>query len=170
MAYLILVGMMGSGKSTVGKALSEALDVPFLDTDAMLEYRLGRPVGQLFELYGEEAFRHHETAVLQAIEPDDAVLSTGGGIVLKPENWVEFRRLGSTVYLDASPEILIERLEKSNRKRPLLQHEHWHDTLRKIVETRKPLYEQADLIVPVGDQPISEVVDRIIECLRQPSP
>lgn len=163
---IILIGMMGSGKSTVGRALAALLDVPFEDTDQMLEYRLGRHIPQLFQLYGEEAFRAHETSVLQGLQPVPRVLATGGGIVLHERNWTEFKRLGRTVFLDVPDELLIRRLEFSSRKRPLLQSEDWQERLAKMYTDRRPLYERADVRFLVEDQSIPDVAERIVEALE----
>lgn len=164
---MILVGMMGSGKSTVGRALAELLMFPFQDTDQMLEFRLGRQIPQLFELYGEDAFRYHETSVLKSLEPEKRVLATGGGIVLREENWDEFRRLGRTVFLDVPVELLADRLEKSNRKRPLLQTDNWVQKLQDLYAFRRPLYEKADIRVVIDERPIEDVAGRIFEELTK---
>ena len=116
----ILLGMMGAGKSSIGRNLAEASHRPFLDTDLLLQNRLGRPVSQIFQVYGEATFRDHETSILRNLEPEPVVLATGGGIVLREENWTEMRRLGITVFLDAAFETLTERLARSKKKRPLL--------------------------------------------------
>ncbi len=167
MARIVLLGMMGSGKSTVGRALAARLDVPFRDTDQLLEYRLGRHIPQIFQLYGEEAFRSHETSVLRSLDPIEAVTATGGGIVLREENWPELRRLGTTVFLNAYPEVLIKRLDQSSRKRPLLAQENWESKLTELLETRLPLYRQADVTVDVKDEEIESVVEEIVKCLNQ---
>lgn len=164
---VILIGMMGSGKSTVGSALAQLMGVPFQDTDQLLEFRLGRPIPNLFQLYGEEAFRHHETAILRGLEPEPRVLATGGGIVVRPENWIEFKRLGKTVFLDVPTELLAERLDRSNRKRPLLQTENWTDKLAHLYESRRPLYEQADFVIKITDGPIDEVAQVIHKRLEE---
>lgn len=161
MKSVILIGMMGSGKSTVGRALAELLGVPFQDTDMMLEHRLGRPIPQLFELYGEEAFRYHETSILKNLDLEGRVLATGGGIVLRPENWVEFARLGRSVFLDVPVELLETRLDQSSRKRPLLQTENWETKLRDLYASRRHLYERADVRVQVDEQPIEVIAERI---------
>lgn len=166
MARIVLLGMMGSGKSTVGRALAARLDVPFRDTDQLLEYRLGRHIPQIFQLYGEEAFRSHETSVLRSLDPIEAVTATGGGIVLREENWPELRRLGTTVFLNAYPEVLIKRLDQSSRKRPLLAQENWESKLTELLETRLPLYRQADVTVDVKDEEIESVVEEIVKCLN----
>lgn len=166
MGYVILLGMMGCGKSTVGRLLADALGVPFRDTDQILEYRLGRMIPQIFELYGEDAFRHHETSVLRGLDVEGGVLATGGGIVLKDENWVEFSRLGVTVFLDVKPERLIERLSASGRKRPLLSSEDWEERLRSIYAARRPLYERADFRVEIDQDEMETVAERVLKAVQ----
>lgn len=165
MPYIVLVGMMGSGKSTVGRALAESLDVPFADTDSMLERRIGRRIPQLFDMFGEATFRDHETSVLQNIEEDNGVLATGGGIVLREQNWKELRRLGVVLYLDVDADVLADRLERSNRKRPLLASDDWREKLTRMLADRRPLYLKADFSVKVADEPITEVVGRVREVM-----
>ena len=109
----ILLGMMGAGKSSVGRALAELSGREFVDTDILLQHRFGRPVHQIFEVYGEDAFRHHETSVLRSLEPSSIVLATGGGIVTRESNWSELGRLGATIYLNAGLSTLLSRLEAS---------------------------------------------------------
>src|SRR5437868_3400733 len=95
----VLVGMMGAGKSAVGRALAGLAAREFVDTDQLLQNRFGRPVSQIFQHYGEETFRDHETNILRGLAPGRFVLSTGGGIVLREANWLEMRRLGVVIYL-----------------------------------------------------------------------
>lgn len=149
--------MMGSGKSSVGRALAQLSGREFVDTDHLLASRMGRPVRQFFALYGEESFRELETKVLRELEPSETILSTGGGIVLRDENRAELKRLGPTLYLRCSPELLIERLSMSKNRRPLLEVENWEDRLKAILEARTPIYEQSDLILNVNNEPIDEV-------------
>ncbi|MGV3618800.1 MAG: shikimate kinase [Fimbriimonas sp.] len=158
--------MMGAGKSTVGKALATLENREFLDTDGLLQARLGRPVAQIFSIYGEDTFRDHETSILKGLEPGPSVVSTGGGIVLRPENWEEMRRLGTTIFLDCTPETLIDRLERSKRKRPLLQVEDWEDRLRALLEQRLPLYRQADVVVSLDDLEIDDAALKVREAVR----
>lgn len=157
----ILLGMMGSGKTTVGQLLARKADRLFWDTDSLLQAKLGRPVSQLFHVYGEEAFRSHETALLASLEPAAAVLSTGGGIVVRPENWQHLRRLGHTVYVRVAPEVLKSRLKRSKRRRPLLWREDWQDRIDEILAERHELYEQADETVDIGNEGHDEVVEAL---------
>jgi len=163
---LILVGMMGAGKSTVGMALAEILQVPFEDTDNMLQHKLGSSIKKIFGLYGEEAFRHHETSILKSIEKGPGILATGGGIVLYERNWEELRRLGTTIFLDVSATQLKDRLEKSRRKRPLLEIEDWQEKFDEMYAQRRPLYEQADIIFEVNIDGLESCANLIIEKLE----
>ncbi len=159
--------MMGAGKSSVGRELAERTGRVFLDTDQLLQHRLGRPIAQLFQIYGEESFRAHETAVLRSLEPGFTILATGGGIVMRPENWQEFARLGATIYLEASPETLIARLDQSKKKRPLLMREDWQETVRTLLESRIPMYRQAEVTVGLDGADISEAAERVLTAMRE---
>lgn len=163
----MLVGMMGAGKSTVGRLLAEELGVGFKDTDSLIESRLGRPTSQVFKLFGEDTFRQHETAILRSLPPDDDVLATGGGIVLRDENWVEMRRLGPVVFLDVEAERLRERLRKSKRKRPLLERDDWEKVFDDLLESRRPLYMQADIVVDVNTEDFSETIAKILSKIEE---
>jgi len=163
----ILVGMMGSGKSTVGRLLAERAQRKFIDTDQLIVHRLGRPIHQLFSIYGQDAFRDHETSVLKGLEPEPAVMATGGGIVLREANWVELRRLGLVVHLDTPVELLIERLEKSAKRRPLLEVEDWQTRLRNLIEERKPLYAKADLSIAIESEDLESAADKLFAALSQ---
>jgi shikimate kinase len=162
----ILLGMMGAGKSSIGRALAELAGREFLDTDLLMQTRLGRPIPQIFQIYGEPTFRDHETSILRSLEPQPVVLATGGGIVLRDENWTELHRLGITVFLDASPETITDRLARSKKKRPLLQVEDWPDRIKTLLEQRLPLYRKADVVVPVDDVDLEIGARRVLEAIQ----
>lgn len=164
--YWILLGMMGAGKSTVGKALSALSVRPFVDTDSLLERRFGRPIATIFEVYGEDAFRGHETSILKSLEPEPSILATGGGIITRPENWDEFRRLGTTIFLDVPPAALKERLIQSRRRRPLLEVEAWEDRFDALYAQRIETYRQADVIVPIVEGTTESCAERILELME----
>jgi shikimate kinase len=161
----ILVGMMGVGKTTVAKLLAEQTQRPLHDLDRMLVNRLGRPIPQLFQIYGEVAFRGHETALLRSVPLGPSVVSTGGGIVLKPENWEIMRHLGKIIYLKAPLEVLVDRLARSRKRRPLLQVEDPEEKIAEILAARAPLYEQADLVVELGDSNAEQATALVLEAL-----
>lgn len=166
MGCVILVGMMGSGKTTVGRELAQRLDLPFKDTDKMLAHLLGRPEHELFRFYGEEAYRQHESRMLRDMQVEDAVLSTGGGIVTVDANWVEFRRLGRTVFLDVEESVLKTRLSTAKKRRPLLEVPDWKDRLSQLMAERRAQYENADIHVRLREEGIDEVVEIVLERLN----
>lgn len=165
----ILVGMMGVGKSAVGRSLAKIAGREFQDTDLILQSLLGKSIAQIFETYGEPAFRDHEHGVLKRLVPEPIVLSTGGGIVLRPDNWHELRRLGTTVYLEAKPETLIARLSASKKKRPLLFGDAWEERLRAMLAARAPLYQLADIAVSVDGKEVDAVASELLQLLREAS-
>ena len=153
--------MMGAGKSAIGRALAVGADRKFIDTDLLLQHRFGRPIGQIFEVYGESAFRDHETSILKSLEPGLSVISTGGGIVVRDANWDELRRLGITIYLNARIETLVNRLEVSKKKRPLLQVDEWESRLEELMAKREDQYKRADICVSVDDIGIDDAVSKV---------
>lgn len=159
----MLVGMMGSGKSSVGREIAKITGRKFVDTDILVRLKVARPIAQFFAIYGEEPFRDLETSVLRAIEPGFEVLATGGGIVLRNENWVELKRIGTVFYLSASPETLARRLSHTRNRRPLLQSEDWEERLAAIQADRAEHYKRADHVVAVEGKDIVEIANEIIE-------
>ena len=152
MRSLVLVGMMGSGKTTVGRIIAGRLGAPLRDTDKLLQHMLGRPVHQIFRHYGEDAFRQHETRLLQGLGAQDGVLSTGGGTVTREENWAELRRLGKTVFLDVEVEVLKARLKIAKKQRPLLEVPGWESRVEELLSERRPMYERAEVVLRLKEQ------------------
>jgi shikimate kinase len=163
----ILIGMMGVGKSAVGRELAVRTGREFIDTDLLLQNRLGRPVSQLFHIYGESAFRDHESSLLRTLEPSSSILSTGGGIVVRPENWAELRRLGIVIYLRASEQEIIDRLTTSKKRRPLLEVENWEERLRNLLAQREPIYQQADVVVQLAGDGIEDAANRVLAAIGE---
>lgn len=159
----ILVGMMGAGKSAIGRAIAELSGRTYQDTDSIVQNRLGRSISQFFQVYGEDAFREHEAAAIRSLEPDEVVLATGGGVVLRDDNWEQLRRLGPVLYLNVPCEVLMSRLEISRKKRPLLATENWKETFRSILEARQDHYLKADAILETSDEGVEEVAKRAYE-------
>jgi shikimate kinase len=166
-SYWIFLGMMGSGKSTLGKEIAKQTKRSFQDTDRIIEMRYRMTINEIFQKFGEEHFRKEEAHVLKILQPTHGVLATGGGIVIKPENWCELQRLGTTIYLDVPPEILIERLQNSKNKRHLLQHQDWRTRFHQIYETRKALYNKADIIVQIPEIHVKTCVAYIIDLIKK---
>ena len=168
---VFLVGMMGAGKTTLGKALALRLKADFFDTDKVLVERTGVPVATIFEIEGEEGFRRRESCILAELaERDDCVVATGGGAVLSAENRVLMRTRGTVVYLRARIESLWERT-RHDSSRPLLATPDPRATLAEILEQRDPLYrEAAHLVVDTGAQSAATLVSRVVAALREGSP
>ena len=160
---IYLVVPMGAGKSTVGRLLARRLSKRFVDTDHEIEKRNGVTIPVIFEIEGEDGFRRREQEVLTDLTQEQGlVLSTGGGIVLRPENREALRNHGFVVYLNARPELLAERT-KHDRSRPLLNVEDPLTRLRQLHAGRDPLYrEVAHAIVETGRGAPQQVVQAIL--------
>ena len=170
-----LVGLPGSGKSTVGRQLARRLGLPFIDSDAEIEKRLGCCIREYFEREGEASFRDVEEATIaeltqlpfQAGQPPQllvrpVVLSTGGGTVLRPTNRQRLRDSGTVVYLRSNPDELFKRL-RNDRNRPLLQVGDPLQRLRDLFAVRDPLYRQtAHFVVETGRPSVAMLVNMIV--------
>ena len=165
---IFLVGMMGAGKTTIGKALAQRLALEFVDTDRVLVERTGVPVATIFEIEGEDAFRRRESAVLAEVAAGQGrVVATGGGAVLSAANREVMRANGTVVYLRARVENLWERT-RHDTSRPLLDTPNPRERLAELLTQREPLYrESAHVIVETGTQAASTVLGRILEALRE---
>ena len=134
---IVLIGMTGCGKTTVGLALSYRLKMPFIDMDAWIEKKDGRPIPQIFAEDGEEAFRRLETKMSERVAKErGTIISTGGGIVMRPENMKYLKRHALVVYINRSPEDIMQRIRLD--KRPMLRGKT--DMLLPMYEKRHPLY------------------------------
>jgi shikimate kinase len=164
---IFLVGMMGAGKTTLGKALAERLRRDFIDTDRILIERTGVPVATIFEIEGEEGFRRRESAVLAELaDRAPSVIATGGGVVLAEANRRFMRESGTVVYLRARLESLWERT-RHDASRPLLATPDPRARLAELLEEREPLYrEAAHVVVDTGSQSASTLVNRVMAALR----
>lgn len=166
---LILVGMMGAGKTTVGRRLATRLRRRFVDADRALEERCGVPIATIFELESEAGFRRRESAILEELVLlPDVVLATGGGAVLAEANRRLLRERGWVVYLKAGAPELWYRLRR-DRTRPLLQTENPRERIVQLLAQREPLYEAvAHCTVTSVHQPVDELVEHIIDALPEP--
>ena len=162
--HLVLVGMMGSGKTTVGRALAARLGRPLLDSDALIEAREGRTVRDIFAADGEDSFRAIETEVLvhSLANSEPAVIAAAGGVVLRAENRDALRRSGArVVWLRADPAVLVERVT-GGPHRPLLDDDP-EGVLQRMYAEREGLYrEVADAIVTVDGRSVNEVVEAVL--------
>ena len=162
---LHLVGMMGSGKSSTGRPLAKRLGYGFVDADAVIEQLAGRSIAEIFSQEGEASFRLIESQVLRAIgERHSLVVATGGGVVTIPENWGVLHQ-GIVIWLDPGRDRMMMRLRADPGNRPLLNTTDPVGALATLLEKRKPLYAEADLHIPVGDESPDAVAVRILETL-----
>lgn len=160
---IYLIGLMGAGKTTVGRQLAKRLGRPFYDSDHEIVERTGVPIPTIFEIEGEEGFRRREVQIIHELtEAQGLVMATGGGAVLKPENRARLRDTGWVVYLNVQPVLLYERT-RQDRNRPLLQVADPLKRLEELYALRDPLYrETAHLIVDGGYLVASGIVNHVL--------
>ncbi|MDM7941083.1 MAG: shikimate kinase [Hydrogenophaga sp.] len=158
-----LIGLPGSGKSTVGRQLARRVSLPFFDSDHVIEQRLGCSIREFFEREGEDRFRDLEASVIDELTAGaTCVLSTGGGSVLRAENRDHLHRRGTVVYLRSSPEEVFRRL-RHDRNRPLLQVADPLQRLRDLYAVRDPLYRQtAHFVIETGRPSVAMLVSMIL--------
>lgn len=159
---------MGAGKSTIGRLLSEELDLEFVDSDREIESRSGASIPWIFDLEGEEGFRERESQALEDLMQEPAkVIATGGGAILRPGNRLLLQASGCVVYLKTSVEQQLIRTAK-DKNRPLLQHAHPEVVLQKLALERNPLYEAtAHLTIDTDGLPPRAVVRAILRQLKR---
>jgi shikimate kinase len=164
---IALIGMMGTGKSVVGKALEQKTGLPRFDTDEITSSKLRMPIKEIFSTHGEKYFRNLETETLRAISLEEpAIIVTGGGIVLRAENVDLLKRLGIVVWLDADEATLRARIHRL-RDRPLLRGANPEATLSELLEARKPLYRNAaDLRVDISQKNPEQIAELILKNIR----
>jgi len=159
---VVLIGMMGAGKTTVGKQAARGLGYRFADLDDIIGETAGRSIPEIFANDGETAFREMETRALEVLAGTARlVLSTGGGTPLRPGNIDLMRSIGVVIYLEASEGLLCERLSHGRKGRPLLAGAPIAETVHELLEQRSPVYEKADFCLRVDDHALMEVVAEV---------
>jgi shikimate kinase len=163
---IYLVGLMGAGKTTVGRTLARRLKLRFVDSDQEIEARCGVKIPVIFEIEGEAGFRAREAqAIADIVRTDGIVLATGGGVVLSAESRRLLAAHGTVIYLRATPEHLYERV-RQDRNRPLLATGDPLERLRQLYRERDPLYrEVADLVIDTGRQSVQVLARGLLEQL-----
>jgi shikimate kinase len=164
---VVLIGFMGSGKSSVGRELARRWGFRFLDTDSIIRNQLGKSISEIFSVFGEPFFRDQEFATLtKLLHCHRSVIATGGGIVIQPRNANLLGKLGTTIWLKADQATIFERVSR-NKNRPLLQTDDPETTIARLLAERAPLYEStADLIVDSSGLSHHEVAERVIAGLK----
>ena len=162
-----LVGLMGAGKSAIGKRLAQRLGLPFVDADDEIERAAGCSIAEFFEKYGETEFRAGERRVIaRLLEGPVHVLSTGGGAYMDPETQAVMRARALTVWLRADLDVLFDRVKRRGN-RPLLRQGDPKEILARLMTQRYPVYALADLIVDSTAQPVDITTEQVIEALAR---
>jgi shikimate kinase len=163
---IVLVGMMGAGKSTIGRRLSARLRLPFLDADTEIEAAAGMSIPDIFEAHGEPHFRDGEARVIaRLLDSGPAVLATGGGAFMREETRNRIGDKAVSIWLKADADIIMKRV-KRRADRPLLQTADPLATVGRLIEEREPVYRHADLTIWSRDVPHEKIVDECLEGLH----
>lgn len=163
---IVLIGFMGSGKSSAGELLEQLTGLPRRDTDELVASTSGMPITDIFDKYGEEEFRRRETQIVGALPNDCGIIVTGGGVVLRDENVATLRRLGTVVSLTADEETLFQRVAPRDT-RPLLRSDDPRRTMSELLRARAPLYTAAaDFEIDTAALTRDEVAQAILSRLK----
>lgn len=164
---IALVGLMGVGKSSIGRRLALALDLPFRDADSEVETAAGRTISDIFDSFGEQAFREGERKVIaRLMDEGPHVLATGGGAFVNDETRALIKDRAVSVWLKADLELLARRISRKDT-RPLVRGKDPLEVLQSLAEVRYPIYGQADILVETGDTPHNEAVEGILAALTK---
>ncbi|MBV8753171.1 MAG: shikimate kinase [Hyphomicrobiales bacterium] len=164
---IVLVGMMGAGKSSVGRRLATRLGLIFVDADNEIEAAAGMSIADIFAAHGEAYFRSGEARVIaRLLEGGPQVMATGGGSMMNPDTRALIRAKGVSIWLDAEYEVLLRRV-KRRTDRPMLKTTDPADTLRRLLDERRPVYSQADVTLRSRDAPHETIVNEAITALAR---
>jgi shikimate kinase len=163
---VVLVGMMGAGKSTIGRRLAARLRLPFLDADIEIEAAASMSIPDIFATHGESYFRDGEARVIaRLLDNGPAVIATGGGAFMREETRNRIRDKAVSIWLKADADVIMKRV-KRRADRPLLQTEDPAATVSRLLEAREPVYQSADLTIWSRDVPHDRIVDECLDALR----
>ena len=163
---IVLVGMMGSGKTSVGKALAKSLNINFIDSDQEIELKCKKKIPEIFEIKGEKYFRKIEEKVcLKLIDGNSKVLSLGGGAFLNNIIRKKISKFGFSIWISPSLEKIYDRLSQSKNKRPMLDYKNLRKSIKEIYNSRKEIYNKADYTIKTKSDNKKIIVKKIIEKL-----
>ncbi|OLS02353.1 shikimate kinase [Tissierella creatinophila] len=164
---IVLIGFMGTGKSTVAKVLSKQLNLELIDTDKSIEKKTGLTISEIFEKYGEKGFRDIETDIIKDLkDKKEKIISCGGGVCLRDENIKNLKTNHRVILLEASARVILERI-KDDDTRPILKDKTDIESVEMIMKRRKASYQKcADLIIDTDEKSVEKIVDEIIEKLN----
>lgn len=165
---IALLGLRGSGKTSVGRRLARKLRVPFVELDQRVEERAGLSLGEIFSLHGEEYYRRIERDALIDLltGPQSVVIAVGGGLVTSPDTYALLRRMATTVWLKAKEEDYWNRVTSQGDRRPMDQHPQARQALRDLVARREPLYARADITIDTTGLTVPQAVERVEQTLK----
>lgn len=165
---IVLIGFMGTGKSTVGMRLAERLHMEFVDMDREIERVTGMSISQLFKKHGETRFRSEEQLMAQKLgQRSNLVIATGGGVVLYPENVEALKQNGILIGLEASPDVIMSRVSRKKSNRPLLSKNTTTADIEKMLSAREEYYGCADIRINTTSQELNKVVNEIIAQVKR---
>ncbi|QGG46596.1 shikimate kinase [Heliorestis convoluta] len=163
---IVLIGFMGTGKSTVGKILAHKISFEYIDTDREVEKVTGLTISQIFDNHGEQRFRSEESIVAHKVSTlQQKIISTGGGIVLRPENVETLQSTGLLIELTATPEVIWERVSRRSH-RPLIKKEMNAEVIAELMAGREPYYQCADYRIDTSEKTLLQVVEEIEKILQ----
>ena len=162
---IVMVGLMGAGKTAIGRRLAARLGLPFVDADDEIEAAAGSSISDIFERHGEAAFRDGERRVIaRLLDEDPIVLATGGGAFMDPETRARIAEKGISVWLRADIDTLVRRTSRRD-DRPLLRNGDPREILEQLIEIRYPVYQRADIVVDSLDAPAEDTLQQVLNAL-----
>ena len=168
MKNIVLIGFMGTGKTTIGRLLASRLGCPFVDSDKKVEYENSMTIREIFEIHGEGYFRQKEKDVIAKIARyNNVVIATGGGVVLSNENMRRLKKKGIIIALTASSNIIVERTKRRSTRPLLLETLNREQTVDQLLSQRDELYQKADFTIDTSTRSPQDVIDEIMLFLRQ---
>jgi len=164
--FIVLIGLMGAGKTRLGRILAESLKLPFIDTDIEIEKAAGITIEEIFNNFGETYFRNGEQKVInRVLNGEPSILATGGGAFMNSVTRKKIEKFGISIWLRADINLLVKRTG-SRSGRPLLKNGNRREILSKLMKERYPVYSKADIVFNISDEPASETAKKLIEILN----
>ncbi len=164
---IVLIGLMGAGKTSIGRRLAARLDLPFTDADSEIEIAAGKTIPEIFADHGEEHFRQGESKVIERLlNAEQQVLATGGGAYMSAQTRNNVAEHGFCIWLRAELDLLMKRVSRRNN-RPLLMNTDPEETMKRLISERHPVYTGADLVIDSRDEPHDVIVGEIIDTLAE---
>ncbi|MCX7916954.1 MAG: shikimate kinase [bacterium] len=165
---IVLIGFMGTGKSEVGYLLAKKLNMSFVDTDKLIEEREKDRIIRIFQVKGEDYFRNVEENIIEEVSKyENYVISTGGGAIIREKNFVNLKKNGILICLTATPEEIYKRTIPKKDRPLLMKSKNVIQTIKEMLEVRKPYYQKADYTIDTTKKNIEEIVDEIIKIIKK---